>query len=370
MKILIIVHSLTGGGAERVAASWANGLSRRGNSVTIMTGLRGQQTYDTDRAVSLVQLNFYRLKSRSIFQRLKAKVLNPVRIFNQIRLYIDNEQPDVIMNVLYYYPYSVLLGRCFAKYKVKLIQTDHNAYERPKGHGFAWKQWRNKFIDNRFFDKVTVLTHPDKKILNKKGIHNVEVLHNPLFLQPVATVPKKEKIVLSVGRIDQWYVKGFDVLMKAWREVAKYCPDWKLRVVGTGDASTIDMLKKFAGTASESIEFVSYTPNVKEEYHKASIFVLSSRYEGWGLVMVEAMSQGCAVVACDYKGRQTEAVCNNINGLICTPDNVDELAFKIKELINNDSLRTNLQFQGVNSVAEYSEENVAVNIENLIRSIN
>lgn len=61
--------------------------------------------------------------------------------------------------------------------------------------------------------------------------------------------------------------------------------------------------------------------------------------------MVEAMSQGCAVVACDYKGRQTEAVCNNINGLICTPDNVDELAFKIKELINNDSLRTNLQFQ-------------------------
>ena len=86
MKILIIVHSLTGGGAERVAASWANGLSRRGNSVTIMTGLRGQQTYDTDRAVSLVQLNFYRLKSRSIFQRLKAKVLNPVRILTMSSL--------------------------------------------------------------------------------------------------------------------------------------------------------------------------------------------------------------------------------------------------------------------------------------------
>ena len=369
MKILIIVHSLTGGGAERVAASWANGLSRCGNSVTIMTGLRGQQTYDTDKAISLVQFNSYRLKSRSIFQRLKAKILNPVRIFNQIRLYIDNEQPDVIMSVLYYYPYSVLLGRCFAKYKVKLIQTDHNSYERPKGHGFAWKQWRNKFIDNRFFDKVTVLTHPDKKILNKKGIHNVEVLHNPLFLKPVAAVPEKEKIVLAVGRIDQWYVKGFDVLMKAWGEIAKCCPGWKLRIVGAGDDSTIDMLKKKAGDAVDKVEFVSYTPYVRDEYLRAAVFVLSSRYEGWGLVMIEAMSQGCAVVACDYNGRQAEAVSDGKNGLVCMPGNVEELALKIKELINNDSLRSILQNQGINSVAEYSEENVAINIENIIRSI-
>jgi glycosyltransferase involved in cell wall biosynthesis len=129
------------------------------------------------------------------------------------------------------------------------------------------------------------------------------------------------------------------------------------------------MLKKKAGDAVDKVEFVSYTPYVRDEYLRAAVFVLSSRYEGWGLVMIEAMSQGCAVVACDYNGRQAEAVSDGKNGLVCMPGNVEELALKIKELINNDSLRSILQNQGINSVAEYSEENVAINIENIIRSI-
>lgn len=369
MKVLIIVHSLTGGGAERVAASWANGLCRRGNDVTIMTELGNRQSYNTEEAVNLVQLNTYRPKSPFIIEKIKGKLLNPVKIFNQVLSFINTEQPDVIISVLYYYPYSVLLGRCFARNKVRLIQTDHNVYERPKGHCFAWKQWRNKFIDNRFFDKVTVLTYPDKEILRRKGIKNVAVLHNPLFLKPVSKVPQKENIVLAVGRIDQWYVKGFDVLMKAWKEVGPQFSGWKLRIVGAGDAETIDMLKNIAGDAAGSVEFKSYTANIGEEYSKASIFVLSSRYEGWGLVMIEAMSQGCAVIACNYKGRQAEAVSDKKNGMICMPDNVEDLASKIKELIENDSLRTKLQQEGVNSVAEYSEDNVAINIEKIIKSI-
>ena len=369
MKILIIVHSLTGGGAERVAASWANGLSRRGNTVAIMTGMNKQPTYETDQEVSLISLNTYNPNSTSVFERIKSKIVNPVRIFNQIRTYIDTEHPDAIISVLYYYPYSVLLGRLCATNKVKLIQTDHNAYERPKGHGFKFPQWRNKFIDNRFFDIVTVLTHRDKEILNKRGIHNVEVLHNPLFLNPVTTIPEKEKVILAVGRIDQWYVKGFDVLMKAWKNVAPYHKDWKLRIVGAGTPSTIGMLRGLAGDAVSQVEFINYTPHVKDEYNKASIFVLSSRYEGWGLVMVEAMSQGCAVIACDYKGRQAEAVSDYQNGLICPPDDVEQLTHKIKELITDDCLRRKLQKAGAGTVTEYNEENVAINIENIIKSI-
>lgn len=369
MKVLIIVHSLTGGGAERVATSWANGLSRRSNTVTIMTGLNEQQTYDTDNDVRLVKLCSYSHKNNSIYEKLKAKIINPVRIFNQVRTFINTEHPDAVISVLYYYPYSVLLGKCFAKNKVKLIQTDHNAYERPKGHGFSFTQWRNKFIDNRFFDRVTVLTRRDKEILDRRGIHNVVVLHNPLYLRPVAVIPEKEKVILAVGRIDQWYVKGFDVLIKAWKEVSPQYEDWKLRLVGSGNPATIDMLKNLAGSAVRKVEFINYTPYVRDEYLKASIFVLSSRYEGWGLVMIEAMSQGCAVIACDYEGRQGEAVQDYKNGLICMPDNVEQLAQKIKELIGNDSLRMDLQNTGIRSVAEYSEDNVAISIEKLIRSI-
>ncbi|WP_289857099.1 glycosyltransferase [uncultured Muribaculum sp.] len=369
MKILILVHALTGGGAERVAASWANGLSKRGHSVYVMTNMTKPQTYETSSAVKLVHIDACKIEKGSLFELIKAKLLNPFKTFVQIRSFINCENPDVIINVLYYETYAVLMGCFFAKNKVKLIQTDHNAYERPKGNGFSCIQWRNKFIDNRFFDKVTVLAHADKEILNKKGIRHVDVLHNPLFLTPVSEVPEKEKIVLAAGRINQWHVKGFDVLLKAWKTVSIHCPEWKLRIVGDGDAATINMLKKLAGNAVGSIEFVPYTPNIRDEYHKASIFVLSSRYEGWGLVMIEAMSQGCAVVACDYKGRQAEAIKDHVNGLICMPDNAEELASKIKELVNNTLLRQRLQNEGIKSVFQYSEENVAINIERLINSI-
>jgi len=243
--------------------------------------------------------------------------------------------------------------------------TDHNAYERP-GFRFKWKQWRNKFIDNRLFDRVTVLTHPDKKILESVGIRHVDVLHNPLFLKPAKEAGGNEKIVLAAGRINQWYYKGFDLLMKAWQDVAKQYPDWRLRVVGHGEPAVIDWLKQLAGDGASSVEFGPYTPDIAEEYKRASIFVLSSRYEGWGLVAVEAMSQGCATIACDYKGRQGEFIKDGFNGLLCAVDNVDELAVKIKLLIADESLRSKIRSNAIHSVEAFAECNVACNLEKII----
>ncbi|WP_337804797.1 glycosyltransferase [Segatella sp.] len=81
-------------------------------------------------------------------------------------------------------------------------------------------------------------------------------------------------------------------------------PDWYLRIVGHGDEEAVSYLKSLAA-GIPNIEFKPYTPNIREEYQKASVFVLSSRYEGFGLVLTEAMSQGCDCIACDYKGRQS-----------------------------------------------------------------
>ena len=368
MKILLMVHALTGGGAERVAACWANGLADRGHQVAVLTNLNLKQTYKTSPAVQLLHKETYNLKSGSIIERLKAAILNPLKALNQLRRLLRQERPDAVVNVLYQNQYMLLLARILAGVNCPIIMTDHNAYERPAGHEFGWKQWKNKFIDNRLFDRVTVLTERDKDILLGKGIKNVDVLYNPLFLTPADSIPQKEKILLACGRIDAWQVKGFDLLMKAWSIAGPAHPDWKLRVVGSGRPETIGRLKELASEGSSNLEFADYTADIVSEYRQASIFVLSSRYEGWGLVMVEAMSQGCAPVACDFFGRQREAVRDGENGLICEPDNVQMLAEKISLLMDDDNLRKRIQHQAPESVKKYIQETTALKLEQIINS--
>ena len=363
-----MVHALTGGGAERVAVSWAQGLAELGHDVSILSDLTGQ-TYQPSDKVELIQRRIFSKNSNSILAKFGRKLFGPILSFFQIRSLIRKGKLDVIINVLYLNTYPLLFARLFSGNKILLIMTDHNAYERPKEVKMRWWQWKNKFIDNRFFDLVTVLTQRDKEILVNKGIRNVEVLHNPLFLEPIKTMPYKQKIVLACGRLDAWHCKGFDILVKAWKEIAYKYPDWKLRIVGHGSAQTKEFLYNIAGPDTRNFEIVPYTPNIQEEYQKASIFVLSSRYEGWGLVMVEAMSQGCATIACDYKGRQAEVIRDGVNGLLCTVDDTYALADKISLLIKNDYLRTKIQHKAIISTDEFKEENIANNITNIITQI-
>lgn len=365
MKIIIMVHALTGGGAERVATSWANGLTFLGHEIYLLADL-SNKTYETNNNIKLIQRKILYKNSTSIFLKLIRKLFQPTFSFTQLIGLIKKYKPDAIINVLYLDSYSLLLTRAFSRHKFPIIMTDHNAYERPKGSKFKWKQWRNKFIDNRFFDVITVLTQRDKDILMKKGIKNVEVLYNPLFLNPIGKIPKKMNIVMAAGRLDGWYVKGFDLLMKAWKDISPKHPNWKLRLVGQGSEYTKKYLKNLAKPYTDNIEFVPYTPNIQEEYKNASIFVLSSRYEGWGLVMVEAMSQGCATIACDFNGRQAEVITDGENGMLCEPDNIEDLKHKISNLIEDEDLRHRLQEKAIPSTKQFIEPIVASKLEALI----
>lgn len=361
-----MVHELTCGGAERVAVSWANGLSSLGHDVTLYTNPKNQ-SYHTRECIKVIRRNVLFENKNSFFHKLTRKVYGPISIFFQLYNLIKRTNFDAIINVLYLDAYPLLLARMLSLRKIPIIMTDHNAYERPERYGFKWKQWKNKFVDNRLFDVVTVLTKRDKEILAKKNINNVEVLYNPLFLEPLQQIPSKEKIVLAVGRIDAWHVKGFDLLMKAWREVAAKHNDWHLRIVGQGEEKTKTWLARLAEPYADTVQFVPYTSNIAEEYRKASIFVLSSRYEGWGLVMIEAMSQGCATIACDYHGRQSEAITDGENGIICKVNDVVDLVGKIDLLISDKNLMEIIQKAAPNFLDKYQEKIVAQRIEDIIK---
>lgn len=368
MRILIMVHSLTGGGAERVAVSWANGLSKIGNDVLVFTSTFNQ-TYILNHNVKIIQRHILFSHKNSIIFKFLRFLIRPFAEFVQLFTIIKKHNLDVIIDVLYLSSYPLLMARWLSLKNIPIIMTDHNAYERPKETKFKWKQWKNKFIDNRLFNLVTVLTQRDKEILEEYGIKNVEVLHNPLFLTPEKNVPIKKNTIIAVGRLDAWQVKGFDILIKAWNLISSKYPDWRLKIIGDGSEKSLNLLKSLSETNTNQFDIIPFTRNIVDEYREAAIFVLSSRYEGWGLVAVEAMSQGCAVIACDYKGRQEEFIENGENGILCEPDNIQLLTNKLFKLLDNPQFRYKLQNNALKNLSRFDEINIAKHLISIIYKI-
>ena len=96
---------------------------------------------------------------------------------------------------------------------------------------------------------------------------------------------------------------------------------------------------------------------------------MSSRYEGFGLVLIEAMSQGCACIACDYKGRQCEIIQNDSQGLCCEPDDVDALAEAMRKMITDDEYRESIRNNAVERSKYYSLDNIMGKWEDLLSKV-
>jgi glycosyltransferase involved in cell wall biosynthesis len=199
---------------------------------------------------------------------------------------------------------------------------------------------------------------------------------NPLTFSPSFHPEEKQTYILAAGRLDSWYVKGFDLLIEAWGKAIK-CLDeekrnkWYLYIAGQGSNSTIEFLKKRCqySSVSDSIVFGGYQSDMKQLYNRASIYVLSSRSEGFPMVLIEAMSQGCACVATDFKGRTREILRDDNDGIICLPDDVDGLCKGLISLIQHEDLRKNLQNNAYIRSFDFSSDKIVCRWESMISDI-
>lgn len=354
MKIVILAYNLTGGGAERVASLWANGFAEKGHEVFIITETsdKKQLTYAISPKVNIIPLSI----NCKIF-RVVCRLLGLIHTIFKYRLnkLLHCIKPNVCIGVLGNYALDAYC--CTRDFDCKIINTEHNAYDRP---GFFKNRpdiIKMKYEINKQFDGVTVLTEADTKV---PGVptDNMFVLPNPLAFNPIKAIPQKEKTILAAGRLDVWDVKGFDVLIEAWGMVAKKFPDWTLKIAGTGTDASFELLKSMAKSndVDSQVIFLGFCGNINEEYKKSSIFVLSSRHEGFGLVLIEAMSQACACIACDFGGRQKEIIQNSNQGIVCESNNSSSLSKAITKMIENEKYRNLCMINAIERSKYYSIE--------------
>jgi glycosyltransferase involved in cell wall biosynthesis len=188
-------------------------------------------------------------------------------------------------------------------------------------------------------DRMLALTREDADLWIGQGMNNASFMPNPIPFLPEVPSPRTGNVVVSVGRLhDQ---KGIDMLLDAWAEVVPRHSDWRLRIYGSGEEEDEEILKKqcTALGLDDFVEWMGSTGDVPGAMQGGSVFVLSSRGEGFPLVLMEAMATGLPAAAFDCAPGVHEIIHDGEDGLLATLGNTGELARRLDTLMSDKGLR-------------------------------
>lgn len=336
MRILYCIpHLYNSGGMERVLTQKVNWLAHHTeHELTIVTtevvpeGMK-ETFFALDARIQVVQMNIgfdadYRKpllsKWRGHQLRMRAYRRALIRFVKEHRIDLCISTGGKEIAFLHTLPCRTMAEMHFAmKQREQLLTANHS--------GAFWRllgRIRTKQLVRAVkpLERLVVLTEHDKEDWQQAGCTNVVVIPNPCSMNgcEVPVLSKKNE-VLSVGRLHEQ--KGFDMLLQAWSDVEKQHPEWTLRIVGEGPKRAA-LEEQIQALGLKHVELAGLASSMVNEYAAASLFVLSSRYEGLPLALIEAMWCGLPCVAFDCPhgpeellsdGRGWLVKCEDIAGL-------------------------------------------------------
>jgi len=217
-----------------------------------------------------------------------------------------------------------------------------------------------------YLDKLVVLTETAREqwadYANAISIPNF----NTMYPEKLSD-EKYGKTAIAVGRLNEQ--KGFDMLIESWKIVYGSHPDWKLIIFGNGeDKALLEEQIKESGL-SEIISINAPVRNIEKEYMRSDFYVLSSRCEGWGLVLLEAMGCGIPCVSFDCPDGPRHIIQDGENGLLVTNGNVVELADKICWMIEHPKERAEMGKKGRLRALDFTQSEIMIKWKNLFESL-
>ncbi len=235
------------------------------------------------------------------------------------------------------------------------LEKIENKYKKKRER--ALKQKQIQIIDK--FDRIIVMTE-DERVKWHLGDKVVFIPNMLVFYPeclPECTIPQHR--IISVGRYA--YQKGYDLLIEAWRIVQKKHSDWSLHIYGShdGDMGDYDQLRDVIDkNLIHNIYLHPATNDIYSKYCESDFYVLSSRFESFGLVLIEAMSCGLPVIAFDCKYGPGSIVNDGDTGLLIPPLDVHKLAQSISYMIEHTDERIRMGRNARTAVLPYKAEKV------------
>ena len=219
-------------------------------------------------------------------------------------------------------------------------------------------------------DKYVLLSNNFKPILkNCYGIENEKIISitNPIRTANSSNRLEKQQIALFVGRLTK--DKGVDNLIEIWNRLEPLLPEWKLKIIGEGEEKEY-ILKRTKELKLQRIELHNFTTNIDEYYNEASIYLMTSIFEGFGLVIAEAMSYGVVPFAFNSFESLSDIIDNNKNGYIIKAFDIEDYVKKIIEFTSSEnSEKQMIRVKAQEKAKKFSQHNIAIEWDNLFHDI-
>ncbi len=386
MKIrFLIANGYAGGGTIRTTLNMANGLSDRGHDVEIVSVLRQRNVSvfrvdpkvrmrplaDTSRAARLPSQWLEPLAQRRNAARQRLLNTSSVLIHrNDVRYPAFNLYSDIqLLRFLLSVRDGVIIGTRpalnlaiarFVRGPVIRIGQEHL---HLKKHRAALQASFQKYYPR--LDAFATLT-PDDAVAYQQFLgNNGRIVSMPNAAPDMDGVRADldSKVVVAAGRLT--LQKGFDMLIPAFAKVAAKHPDWELRIFGAGDKKP-DLRKIIDELAvGENVKLMGFTNSLPQEFGAASIYVLSSRFEGFPMVLLEAMMTGLPPVAFDCPTGPRDLITEGKDGIVVPHRDVDAMADAIIELIEDEPKRKAFGTAAYEKAQQYTTARLAQQWEEL-----
>ena len=339
------------GGAQRVTANLVNTLC---------------DTYE----VHLIAFNkdsiesFYSLNKEVHFlgvdlkeKRIREAVFEQARF---LRRYLKKNGISIVFSMGASSNLYMLAATLFSK--VKAIYCEHSNLNNQlySDKGQKWSQ----ILGAYFADRIVTLTKRDQdafknkfRISKKKSQYIYNWVDNEIIMMQGDYDLEARKII-TVGRFDP--VKGYDMLVEAGKIVFKKYPEWSWDIYGGGEDKDIEHIKKMIeeNGISKKIHLKGQISDMYDRYKKYSIYVMTSRYEGLPMVLLEAKANKLPIVSFDCETGPSEIVRNDIDGYLVESGNVEALAEKIMLLIERADIRKRFSEHSQENLGKFSKSEI------------
>lgn len=362
MRIVYYLPSLyIAGGLERVITGKANYLADQfGYEVIILTSEQQDREicYSLSPRVRHHDLGvvFDNPKRKSMLLKILTYPVKYLLFKKRFSTFLIESKPDITISTLRRES-TFIHNIGDGSIKIGELHGTRNAYSFFPLNIRKFPKPIYHYLDSRFvnrlkrFDMIIVLTKEEQGMWPE--LNNKVVIHNFQEMECKVPATLKHKRVIAVGRYS--YEKGFDLLIEAWRLVADKHPDWSIHIYGDGNRAELDKrIKELNLTKSFMVN--GRTNSIIDKYLKSSIFVLSSRYEGFGMVLTEAMNCGVPPVSFACPSGPREIITHGVDGLLVENGNIEKLAENICTLIENEDFRKVMGGNARESVKRFRKE--------------
>ena len=371
MKIVYCISGLyNSGGMERILTEKVNYLLENYNyNINIITTDQKSREnfYILNKKANCTDLgiNYIDDLKKSFFKRVFGYINKQKKHEEKLKKIVNELKPDILISLgcedrNFLYKLKTKNIRVIREYhfnkKYMLQDKKKNFLYTLKGY---YRYIKEKLLINEY-DEVIVLTEEDKKQWNNKKI---KVLPNFIsYISEEASSCENKKII-SVGRLE--YQKGYDILIDIWNIVSKKYPDWILEIYGEGPEREKLQNKVNKLGLEKSFLLKGAIKNIQDKYLESSIYVMSSRYEGMPMVLLEAMAYGLPIVSFTCPCGPKDIVKDNEDGFLVEFENIEEMAEKIENLIINEEKRKLFGKNAKKNIQRFSKNEIMEKWNNL-----